>query len=106
MGKPERLDRWLTLKVAAPVARLWPLGDAHAIPILMYHGISKQLDAAHPYLRTVTTPANFERQMELLSLLDYTPVRLSEAVRLLQGGTPATTRHGQAGCAEFRRRAA
>jgi peptidoglycan/xylan/chitin deacetylase (PgdA/CDA1 family) len=88
MGKPERLDRWLTLKVAAPVARLWPQGDDHAIPILMYHSVSKQLDAVHPYLRTVTTPASFERQMDLLSLLGYAPVRLSEAVRLLQGGTP------------------
>jgi len=76
-----RLDRWLSLGVAAPLARL--RARRHAIPILMYHSIADDVDdTVHPYFRTVTTPASFARQVGWLQRGGYEAVSLAEAIRL------------------------
>jgi peptidoglycan/xylan/chitin deacetylase (PgdA/CDA1 family) len=77
-----RLDRWLSLGVAAPLARLQP--RRHAIPILMYHSIADDVDdTVHPYFRTVTTPASFARQVGWLQRGGYEAISLAEAIRLV-----------------------
>ncbi len=82
-----RLDRWLTLAVARPLARLWPVDDEPHIPILMYHSISDDVDRElHPYFRTVTSPRRFAQQVELLRRAGYESLRLSDAVRRLRHG--------------------
>lgn len=76
-----RIDRWLTLRVVAPLSRGAAAADSDAIPILMYHSIAADVDdTLHPYFRTVTTPASFERQVSLLRQLGYRGTTLSAAV--------------------------
>ena len=83
--EPWRLDRWLTLNAARPVAALRGARREPAIPVLMYHGVAPSLDTGpHPYLRTVTSPERFAEQMALLARLGRRPVRMSTAAQLLQ----------------------
>lgn len=87
-----RLDRTLTLAVFGPLQRLVTRGEGASIPILMYHSVADDLDdALRPYFRTVTSPAVFSRQIELLRADGYTAITLSEAIRLLEAcdGGPA-----------------
>jgi Polysaccharide deacetylase len=79
-----RLDRFLTQYIFAPFKSL-SFGTAKLeIPILMYHSIASDVDdKLHPYFRTVTTPATFEKQMRFLSESGYESLTLSEAVCLL-----------------------
>lgn len=89
MAMPEmpafRMDRWLTLAVAAPLSSLLEAPRSIAIPILMYHSIADDVDdKVHPYFRTVTTPASFARQIEFLREQGYSALTLSEAARRLQ----------------------
>ena len=79
-----RADAFITLNVVQPVRRLFP-PKGRRVPILMYHSIADDLDdAQRPYFRTVTSPAVFARQIELLRADGYTAITLSEAVRLLE----------------------
>jgi peptidoglycan/xylan/chitin deacetylase (PgdA/CDA1 family) len=79
-----RLDRWLTLSVAARLAR-WRERRG-TIPILMYHSIADDVDdTVHPYFRTVTTPAAFARQIGWLRDNGYESVSLAEAAHPAQG---------------------
>jgi peptidoglycan/xylan/chitin deacetylase (PgdA/CDA1 family) len=76
-----RLDRTLTLSVFAPLRRLALRDDGESIPILMYHSIANDLDSAqHPYLRTVTSPEVFSRQIDLLRAGGYEAITLSNAL--------------------------
>jgi peptidoglycan/xylan/chitin deacetylase (PgdA/CDA1 family) len=77
-----RLDRVLTLYCFHPLSRL--LKPPHRIPILMYHGISDTKDPRHPYYHTTTSPGRFVEQMRYLAQHHYTPVSISQALRLLQ----------------------
>jgi peptidoglycan/xylan/chitin deacetylase (PgdA/CDA1 family) len=80
-----RLDRTLTLAVFGPLQRLIARGGDASIPILMYHSIARDLDdAQHPYLRTVTSPAVFARQIGLLRAGGYAAITLTEALGLLE----------------------
>jgi peptidoglycan/xylan/chitin deacetylase (PgdA/CDA1 family) len=80
-----RIDRLLTLAFFYPAIKLLCRNSGQRIPILMYHGISKQLDDhLHPYFRTVTSPERFEQQMRFLSENGYEVLTLSEALRLMQ----------------------
>jgi peptidoglycan/xylan/chitin deacetylase (PgdA/CDA1 family) len=81
---PARFDRWVTLSIVAPVARLMPLEAGIAIPILMYHSIADDVDdTVHPYFRTVTSRARFAEQIEFLRQAGYEAVTLSRALRML-----------------------
>ncbi len=81
--RPPRLDRWITLSVAARLARRQ--ARCHALPILMYHSIADDVDdTVHPYFRTVTTPAAFARQIGWMRDNGYEAVSLANAVRLAQ----------------------
>ena len=74
----------LTLAVGSPVARLRPRPESTRIPILMYHGISREIDATrHPYYRTVTSPETFARHIDYLERHGYTVLTLSAALRRL-----------------------
>lgn len=79
-----RIDRWLTLSIVSPWRGLVSGPHRPAIPILMYHSVSDEVDdAVHPYFRTVTTPAVFARHVAHLRARGYAAVTLSEATRLL-----------------------
>jgi peptidoglycan/xylan/chitin deacetylase (PgdA/CDA1 family) len=79
-----RLDRWVTLSLAAPLGSVVRAkGGAH-IPILMYHSIADDADVdVHPYFRTVTTPRVFKQHVRLLRAKGYQTIGLAEAARLL-----------------------
>lgn len=80
-----RLDRLLSLYVFGPLASCLRRPDEVRIPILMYHSIADDTDAQrHPYFRTVTTPAAFERQMRYLWRAGYEVLTLSQATALLK----------------------
>lgn len=92
LAPPLRLDRWLTLRLVAPFSAWWRTGPPPAIPLLMYHAISDEMDRrTHPYFGTVTTPRRFAQQVALLRRLGYQAVTLGEAAQLLrQPGFDAT----------------
>ncbi len=78
-----RLDRWLTLAVAAPLTGWRDGARCGAIPILMYHGIGIDIDGHRdPYYRTVTSPAAFREQMGVLKSGGFEALTLSGALRL------------------------
>lgn len=79
-----RADAFITLNVVQPVRRMFP-PKGRRVPILMYHSVSDREEGGHPYFRTVTSPAAFERQMEYLHGHGYAPVRIGEAVEYLNG---------------------
>lgn len=80
-ASPVRIDRWLTLSVAAPLSGLRSAARSMVVPILMYHSIADEVDdTVHPYFRTVTTPQNFARQVAYLTEAGYTALTLSEAL--------------------------
>ena len=80
-----RIDRFLSLALFYPAIKLLCRKSAPRIAILMYHGISRQLDDhLHPYFRTVTSPERFEQQMRFLSENGYQVLTVSEAVHLMQ----------------------
>ncbi len=80
-----RADRWLTLHAARPLARLALRPPAPSIPILMYHGIGDDVDShLHPYLRTITTRATFERHMAQVARRGGRAVSLSQATAMLR----------------------
>ena len=79
---PFRLDRFLTLYLFHPLAKLRePKGLR--IPILMYHSISDEPEKGHPYYWINTSPKVFAMHMKFLYDNDYTVISLTEAVRLL-----------------------
>lgn len=81
-----RIDRIITLYCIDPLRKCFSGSEQFAIPILMYHGISDQLDSQQsPYFRTVTSPARFQEQMAILKEFGYQVINLSEAVALLKG---------------------
>ncbi|MGC2423925.1 MAG: polysaccharide deacetylase family protein [Nitrospirota bacterium] len=80
-----RADRFLTLRVAAPLMAL-ARTRALRIPILMYHSISRDIDEhdIHPYYRIATTPEVFNQHMTFLSNQGYQAVSLDFAVKYLR----------------------
>ncbi len=81
-----RLDRLLTQYIFGPLKAISPGKSGLEIPILMYHSIADDVDEnMHPYYRTVTKPATFEKQIRFLSESGYVALTLSEAVQLLRG---------------------
>jgi peptidoglycan/xylan/chitin deacetylase (PgdA/CDA1 family) len=80
-----RLDRWLTLSLAAPLNAIVRGSSVGQIPVLMYHSIAGDADVSvHPYFRTVTTPRVFQQHIELLQREGYASIGLAAAAELLQ----------------------
>lgn len=78
-----RFDRFATLYVVNPLRRT----DHEAcVPILMYHSICDDVEAAvHPYYRTSTSPQQFASQMKCLYDNGYRTASLTEIVSQLRG---------------------
>lgn len=82
-----RFDRAMTVRVVWPVIRNRESGGAGAIPVLMYHSISADLDGSRaPYYRTVTSPRTFAAHLRLLKSGGFVTVSLSRAVEILRHG--------------------
>jgi peptidoglycan/xylan/chitin deacetylase (PgdA/CDA1 family) len=86
-----RLDRLVTLYLFSPLMRFsW--GKAPAIPILMYHSISEDVESrVHPYYRTTTSPATFAAQMAYLHQNGYRTYSTTQVAELLKSD-PGTAR--------------
>jgi len=79
-----RLDRQITLKIAAPLLKLRK-SRRPGIPILMYHSISEpKSNHRHPYFETCTSPKIFAQHMKYLHDNNYQVISLTEAVQVLQ----------------------
>ncbi|MGB2628848.1 MAG: polysaccharide deacetylase family protein [Candidatus Acidiferrum sp.] len=75
------MDRFLTLYLCSPVARLMGWNHRPHVPILMYHSISTNLfGLSHPYSQINTAPEMFSMQMRWLRNAGYQSVTLSELV--------------------------
>ena len=80
-----RLDRFLTMSIFHPLIGFTSSSHDVTVPILMYHSIADDVDDnVHPYYRTVTAPATFEKHMRFLRESNYEVLTLSEAVRFLR----------------------
>ena len=77
-----RADAFATLYFFHPLKRLLP---RRGLPILMYHSVSDREERAHPYYRTVTSPAVFAQQMQYLYDNGYSTLSLSQAVSRMEG---------------------
>lgn len=81
-----RLDRFISTRLVWPALRGKARAAAPRIPILMYHGISPNVDRhRRPYFRTVTSPETFATHLRLLGDSAFQVVTLSVAVRMLRG---------------------
>lgn len=77
-----RADALATLYFFHPLRKLRP--QSNRIPILMYHSVSDAVqEGIHPYYRTVTTPAVFERQIRYLREHGYKSISPAEAAQLM-----------------------
>lgn len=81
-----RFDSAATIYLVNPLRTLFPSNE-HAIPILMYHSISKKDEGGlWGYYRTVTTPEVFASHMRYLHDNEYSTISLPAAVKLLEAG--------------------
>lgn len=78
-----RLDRLLTLYFFRPFTSVLPARTELRIPILMYHSISDDKEAGHPYYWINTSPARFAQHMKFLYENHYSVISLSDAVNIL-----------------------
>jgi peptidoglycan/xylan/chitin deacetylase (PgdA/CDA1 family) len=78
-----RFDRLITLILRGIPVRPRKSRGAR-IPILMYHGISDDKEAGHPYFWVNTSPRLFAQQMEYLARHHYEVISLSSAVEMIQ----------------------
>lgn len=79
-----RLDRAVSVHLIRPFAQTWNRHGAR-IPILMYHSISDEIGARHPYYETNTSPRIFRQQMSFLHQNGYSAIGLEKAVNTLKG---------------------
>jgi peptidoglycan/xylan/chitin deacetylase (PgdA/CDA1 family) len=82
-----RFDRWATLCLSFPLARLLGPRQGTRVPILMYHSISDNLfGMSHPYYHINTSPEVFSEQMRWLRYGGYRTIDLREAWTGLETG--------------------
>ena len=82
-----RLDRTLTLRLFHPAQCWTAAARRRALPILMYHSISDDLEpAASAYYKTATGPEIFRQHMRHLVEQGYRPIDLSSAAEWLRHG--------------------
>jgi peptidoglycan/xylan/chitin deacetylase (PgdA/CDA1 family) len=74
-----RIDRLATLYLFEPLQGIRPR-LRRRIPILMYHGISEDVEpGSHPYYRVATSPRLFTQHMQYLHDHEYSVIDLMEA---------------------------
>jgi len=79
-----RLDRLVTLYLVSPLMRFGSEKQL-SIPILMYHSIAEEDEAAmHTYYRTATSPTVFAVQMEYLHQNGYEACSLAQGIAQLK----------------------
>lgn len=83
MKTHRRIDRTLTL---SPLPKLIGSRRGPRIPILMYHGVSNEVGARHPYFETNISPEMFDAHLQFLRDRGYTGVHLPELLRNLADG--------------------
>lgn len=83
-----RLDRIATLLVFHPLAAR-RTGAESSVPILMYHSISDEREAGHPYFHTRTSPERFAAQMRFLRENGYSTMHLAGVPDVLAGHASA-----------------
>ena len=82
-----RLDRTMSLYAFRPLMGLNVVPRRPALPILMYHSISDDLELdVSPYYKTSTSPALFARQVRWLTDEGFRSVGLDEGLQLAQQG--------------------
>lgn len=87
-----RLDRLLSIQIDRQLSRLTARRTLPAVPILMYHGINRQLSASRPYYETNTTPEIFARHMKFLGDNGYSAVSIEESLQCLLEQKPFVNR--------------
>lgn len=88
-----RLDRFITLYLCAPLARLIERASGACVPILAYHSISMNLfGQSHPYYQVNTAPEVFSRQMRWLKSQGYQAIHLSDMLAGLASGKDMSKR--------------
>ena len=83
-----RLDRAVSVHLIHPLAQTRRPGAGVRIPILMYHSISNEIGARHPYYETNTSPRVFRQQMAFLHQNGYSTISLAEVVSTLKADRP------------------
>jgi peptidoglycan/xylan/chitin deacetylase (PgdA/CDA1 family) len=78
-----RLDRALSVYVFNPARRAVPTRASGALPILMYHSISDEVESRSGYYKVNTAPAAFERQIAFLKERGYSTISLTDGLRFL-----------------------
>ena len=82
-----RVDRFATLYVGHPAARVLGPRPGARVPILMYHSISDNLFAkSQPYYQINTSPGVFARQMRWLRNNGYRSMNLGEMLAAMHAG--------------------
>jgi peptidoglycan/xylan/chitin deacetylase (PgdA/CDA1 family) len=82
-----RLDRLLTVNFFQPLCVGAPGKNKSALPILMYHSISDELEKnVSPYYRTATSPKLFAAHMELLRAQGYEVLCLGAGLEKFRRG--------------------
>ncbi len=77
-----RADRFASIYAFHPLQRLRT--QRNRIPILMYHSISDSDESdRHPYYRTTTAPATFDRHLRFLHDSGYRTIGIGDAVQQL-----------------------
>jgi peptidoglycan/xylan/chitin deacetylase (PgdA/CDA1 family) len=80
-----RLERWASVHLFHPLARIGFGGVSKGIPVLMYHSISEESETGvRPYYRTATHPKVFNSHMQYLHTHGYAVLNLHEAVTSLE----------------------
>src|SRR5271163_2287985 len=75
------LDRFLTLYLCSPAARLMGWSNRACVPVLTYHSVSGNLfGQSHPYSQINTTPEMFPTQMRWLRSAGYHSIGLPEMI--------------------------
>lgn len=78
-----RFDRAVSVGLVHPMLQLFRRGRQTRLPILMYHGITKDSGTRHPYFETNTSPELFALHMKFLHENGYRSISLDEAVKAI-----------------------
>jgi peptidoglycan/xylan/chitin deacetylase (PgdA/CDA1 family) len=79
------LERWASIYLFHPLARLGFCRMTQGIPVLMYHSISEEPETGvRPYYRTATHPKVFNNHMQYLYEHGYAVIDLHAAITALE----------------------
>lgn len=81
-----RFDRELSVRLVRPLMHLSGGGQKRRIPILMYHGISRDVAGGEPGAKVHVTPRLFAEQMRYLHQAGYRTIDIAGALGELKTG--------------------